>query len=108
LSVNTRLPEFVPTEVGVKVIATVHVPEAATELEVEQVVPVVAMAKGPVVVIPVKVRLAEPVLVTVTDCAVLVVPTGSDGKVGAAEKLTAGPVPPVPFKVTVCEPLGAT
>ena len=98
MSVNAKLPVFVPIDVGVNVSATVQVPDAATGLEVEQVVPEVAMAKGPMVVIPVKVRLALPVFVTVTDCAGLAVPTGSDGKVGAADKLTTAPVP-VPVKV---------
>jgi hypothetical protein len=101
LSANERLPEFVPTAVGVKVTATVQDPEAATGLEVEQVVPGAAMANGPVVPIAVKVRLALPVFVTVTVCDELVVPTGSDGKVGGAGRLTTGPVP-VPVKVTVC------
>jgi len=60
---------------GVKVIATVLEPDAATGFEVEQVVPEVAMAKGgPVMAIAVKVRLALPVFVTVTDCELLVVP----------------------------------
>jgi len=98
LSVSFRVPEFVPVEVGVKVIATVQVPDAATGLEVEHVVPELAMANGPVVPMAVKVRLALPVLVTVTVCAGLAVPTGSDGKVGAADKLTTAPVP-VPVKV---------
>jgi hypothetical protein len=99
LSVNIRLPEAVPTAVGVKVTATLQVPAAATGLEVEHVVPEVAMAKGPVVVIALKVRLALPVLVTVTVCAGLVVPTGSEGKVGTV-KLIMAPVP-VPLKSTL-------
>ena len=91
---------MVPTEVGVKVSATVQVPDAATGLEVEQVVPVVAMAKGPVVAIEVKVRLAFPLLVTVTGSWGLAVPTGSDGNVGAADKLTTAPNP-IPLKLRV-------
>ena len=103
MSVNERVPEAAPTAVGVKVSATVHVPAAATAVEVKQVVPEVAMAKGPVVAIAVKVRLEMPVFVTVTVCAGLAVPTGSDGKVGAADKLTTGPFAvPVPLKLTVC------
>ena len=89
---------MVPTEVGVKVNSTVQVPDPATGLEVEQVVPEVATAKGPVVVIEVKVRLAFPELVTVTACAGLAVPNGSDGNVGAADRVTAAPVP-VPVKL---------
>ena len=55
---NLRLPEAAPPAVGVKVIATVQEPDAATEFEVEQVVPDVAIAKGPVTPIAVKVRFA--------------------------------------------------
>lgn len=74
------------------VIATVHDPDAATEFEVEHVVPDVAIAKGPVTPIAMNVRLALPVFVTVTVCAGLVAPTGSDGKVGGAGKLTTDPL----------------
>ena len=65
LSVNERLPEAAPTAVGVKVRATVHDPDGPTGFEVEHVVPDVAIANGPVVVIAVNVRLALPVLLTV-------------------------------------------
>jgi hypothetical protein len=99
LSVNERLPDAAPPAVGVKVSATVQFPDAATGLEVAQVVPEAAIAKGPVLAIAVKVRLALPVFVTVTVCAGLAVPTGSDGKVGGAGKVTMGPVP-VPLKLT--------
>jgi hypothetical protein len=44
LSLNERLPDAVPAAVGVNVTATAQVPAAATGLEVEQVVPDVAMA----------------------------------------------------------------
>jgi hypothetical protein len=101
LSLNERLPDAAPPAVGLNVTATVQVAAAATAFEVEQVVPAVAMAKGPVAAIELRVRLALPVLVSVTVCDKLVVPTGSDGKVGDAEKLTVGPVP-VPLKLTVC------
>jgi hypothetical protein len=101
LSVNERPPEAVPTAVGVNVTATVQVAEAATGLEVEQVVPEAAIAKGPVTPMAVKVRLALPALVSVTVCEGLVVFAGSDGKVGGADKLTVGPVP-VPVNGTVC------
>ena len=74
LSVNERLPEAEPTAVGAKLTATVHVNPAVTGFEVEQVVPELTMANGPVMPIAVKVRLALPVLVRVTVCAALVVP----------------------------------
>jgi hypothetical protein len=101
LSLNERLPDAVPAAVGVNVTATVQVAAAATGFEVEQVVPEVAMAKGLVTEIAVKVRLALPVLVSVMVCDGLAVPTGSGGKVGDTDKLTVGPVP-VPLKLTVC------
>ena len=75
LSLNERLPDAEPATVGVNVTATVQVAAAATGLEVEQVVPEVAMAKGAVTAIAVKVRLALPVLVRVTAWELLVVPT---------------------------------
>ena len=93
MSVNERSPEAAPAVVGVKVTATMQVPEATTGLEVEQVVPDAAILKGPVTPMAVKVRLALPVFVSVTVCAGLVVPTGSDWKVGEADKLTVGSVP---------------
>jgi len=74
LSVNERLPDAVPTAVGMNVTATVQVAAAVTGFEVEQVVPELAMENGPVMPIAVKVRLALPVLVRVTVCAALVVP----------------------------------
>ena len=90
-----------PAAVGVKVSATVHDP-AAKEVEVEQVVPEVAIAKGSETVMAVKVRVALLVLVSVTVCAGLVVPTGSAGKVGGADKLTVGTLAvPVPVRLTV-------
>jgi hypothetical protein len=66
LSVNERLPEAVPAAVGVNVIATVQVAAEATGFEVKQVVPEVAMAKGPVAATALKVRLVLPALVSVT------------------------------------------
>jgi len=93
LSVKERLLEAAPSAVGVKVIATEQVPGAATGLEVEQVVPVGKMAKGPITPMAVKVRLALPVLLTVTLCAGLVMPTVSAGKLGGAGKLTIEPRP---------------
>jgi len=101
LSLKERLPDAVPAAVGVNVTATVQDADPPTGLEVEHVVPDATVAKGPVTLIAVKVRLAPPVLVSVTVCEGLVVPIGSDGKVGGADKLTTGPAP-VPLKLTVC------
>jgi len=76
LSVNERVPEAVPPAVGVKVTATVQVAVAATGVAVEHVVPELAMANGPVAPMAVSVRLALPVLVSVTVWELLVVPAG--------------------------------
>ena len=102
MSVNETLPDAAPPAVGVNVTATVQVAVATMGFEVEQVVPEAAIAKGPVTPMAVKVRLASPVLVTFTVCEGLVVPVGSDGKVGGADKLTTGSAIPVPLKLTVC------
>jgi hypothetical protein len=75
LSLNERLPEAAPAAVGVNVTATVQVPAAAMGFAVEQVVPEVAMAKGAVTAIVVKVRLPFPVLVRVAVWELLVLPT---------------------------------
>jgi len=75
LSVNERLPDAAPPAVGVNVTATVQVAAAATGVEVEHVVPELAMAKGPVAPTAVSVRLALPVLVRVIVWELLVVPT---------------------------------
>ena len=66
LSVNESVPVAAPPAVGVNVTATVQAPAAATAVEVEQVVPELAMAKGPVAPMAENVRLALPVLVSVT------------------------------------------
>ena len=110
LSLNDRLPDAVPAAVGVNVTATVQVAVAATGFEVEQVVPDVAMAKGPVTPTAVKVRLALPVLVSVTVCAALLVPDNWAAKVSeAGDKLTTGPAPvPVPVTAMNCGSPGAS
>lgn len=86
-----------PTAVGVNVTLIVHVPFAATELP--QVL-VTAKSPGfvPVVVILVIDKLVFPVLVRVTDCAVLATPTPVLVNVRAlAERLMAAALP-VPDK----------
>jgi hypothetical protein len=64
-----------PVAVGVKVTLIVQEPDGATGLDVEQVVPLVAIAKGVLaaMLMAVKVRLVLPVLLTVTVCGALVV-----------------------------------
>ena len=76
LSVRVRLPERLPVAVGVKVTLITQLLLAATGALVLQVVPLAAIAKSPVTAMPVKVRDAVPLLVTVTALAALVVPSG--------------------------------
>ena len=66
LSVNESVPVAAPPAVGVNMTDTVQVPDAATGAEAEQVVPELATAKGPVAPMAENVRLALPVLVSVT------------------------------------------
>jgi len=97
LSLNDRVPVSVPPVVGEKLTATVHIPPAITGAEVEQVVPDVSRTKGAVMLTDVKVRLAVPVLVSVTVCGLLVLPSNSPEKLReVGDRLTAGaPVPTV-------------
>ncbi len=74
MSLNERLPDAAAPPAGVNVTATVQVPDAATGVEVEQVVPEFAIANGPVTPMAVSIRLALPVLVRVTVWELLVVP----------------------------------
>jgi hypothetical protein len=76
LSVSVRLPERLPAAVGVNVTLITQLLLAATGALVLQVVPLAATAKSPVTAMPVKVRDAVPLLVTVTALAAPVVPTG--------------------------------
>jgi hypothetical protein len=93
LSLIETLPEALPPAVGAKSTATVQADPAATGAAVVHVVPELAMANGPVELSAVKVRRALPVLVTVTDCAALVLPDICAGKVREfVDKLTVGPV----------------
>jgi hypothetical protein len=75
LSVMVRVPVKGPVAVGVKVTLIVQEPDAVTGLEVEQVVPLVATAKGApaLMAIEAMVRPTPPVLLNVTVCAALVV-----------------------------------
>jgi hypothetical protein len=102
LSLNDSLPEAEPPVVGEKLTATVHVELAVTGFEVEHVVPELATANGPLALIAVNVKLALPMLVTITVCVALVVPDICAANVREeTDKLTTGPVP-VPVKVTAC------
>ena len=76
LSVSVRLPDRAPLTVGVNVTLITQLPLAATGALVLQVVPLASIAKSPVTAMPVKVKDAVPLLVTVTALAALVVPTG--------------------------------
>ncbi len=102
LSVIVSVPARFPVAVGIKVTATVQVAPAAT------LVPqLLVWAKSPEAAIEVMASAAVPVLLTVTACAVLVVPVVWDAKVRlVGESVTAGAgVPelaPVPLRPTVC------
>ena len=89
LSGMVRNPVLVPAAVGVKWMLIVQFAPGASDVPH---VPKPASAKSPLTISPVKVRVAVPKLVTVTNCAELVVPTACAGKVNeAGDKLTAGP-----------------
>ena len=68
MSVTEIVPVREPAAVGVKVTEIVQVPAAATEPP-----HVLVWLKSPLAAMPVIVRAADPVLVSVTDCAALAV-----------------------------------
>ena len=99
LSEMLRVPVLVPPAVGLKVTEMEQLAPAAT------LVPQALVAeKSPLAVMPEMVSAEMPVLVKVTDCAVLLVPDTWTAKVREEDdKLTAGPEGvPVPLKLTVC------
>jgi hypothetical protein len=91
-----RVPVLVPLAVGVKV--TLRVQEAlAATLEPQ----VLVSEKSPLVLMPLMLRVALPVLLRVTFCGLLLVPTACAENVNeVGERLTAGAVP-VPVRLTV-------
>jgi len=97
LSARFMVAVRVPTAVGMNVTLIVHVPLAATELP--QVL-VTAKSPGfvPVVVMPVIDKLVLPVLVKVTDCALLATPTPVLVKERAVEERVMAAALPVPDK----------
>jgi hypothetical protein len=102
LSVSQRLPGRVPLTEGVNVTLITQLPPVASDALVLQVVPLVAIAKSPVVAMVVKIRDPAPLLVTVTGLAALVVPTGWLLKLTLVVlRLMLGTVP-VPLRDTVC------
>jgi len=83
-----RAPVLVPVPVGVKWMLIVQCAPGAREAPQD---PRPASAKSPLTVSSVKVKGALPVLVTVTNCAGLVVPTACAAKDNeAGDRLTAG------------------
>jgi hypothetical protein len=103
LSVKLREALRFPVAEGVKVTLTVQVLFGATVAPVQESAPLVkSPAFTPLMATDVIVRPADPVLVTVSVCAELVVLIGWLTKSrGEAEKLTMAAVP-VPVKVTTC------
>src|SRR5439155_59393 len=98
------VPVRVPVVVGVKLTLIVQLAPAATA--VPQVPSPSIATESPLIVMLLIVSVAFPVLVSVTDCVALVVPTAWLAKVNeAGERLATGPVdvePPVPVRVAVC------
>lgn len=95
------LPERVPAAVGVKVTENTHDAPGASELP--HVLPL--NAKSPVTAMPVMLKTAWPVLLSVTLCAALVVPTfcaPKDKLLGAKATLGVAGVTPLPLSVTTC------
>jgi hypothetical protein len=89
LSVIVKAPLLEPAAVGVKVTLRVQLALAAT-LEPQ----VLVWEKSPLAVMLVMLRVALPVLLSVTLCALLLVPTACAGKVNEArERLTCGALP---------------
>jgi hypothetical protein len=98
LSVIVTLPLRVPPTVGVKVTEIVHVPAAAIEAP-----QVLLWLKSPLAAMLLIVSAADPVLVSVTVWAALLVFTNWLPKLRlVGEKDTAGAVVPVPLRATVC------
>ena len=103
LSLMVTAPVREPAAVGENVTAIVHVPEAATSVEIEQVVPA-PRAKSPLAASAVILSALLPVLVKVTDCAAAVVPTTVLPKLRLeGVSITPGAVP-VPLSVMVWLP----
>ena len=104
MSLRVTVPVRVPAAVGVNFTLIVQLAPAATELPQ---VPSPANAKSPLMTkLLLNVSVELPVLVTVTNCVALVVPTAWLAKVNeAGERLATGPLDveaPVPVRVAVC------
>jgi hypothetical protein len=100
LSVKLRVPVRVPAAEGLKVTLTVQLAltaRLAAQVELTE--------KSPLAAMPLKLRVAWPVFLSVTLWALLLEPTGSDENVSeAGEGLAAGTDPevtPVPVRLTV-------
>ena len=91
-----RVPVLLPMAEGLKVTLTVQLEEA------ERLEPQVFVSeKSPLMLSPLMMSAAVPVFLSVTLCALLLVPTGSDEKVSeVAERLAPGTAP-VPVRLIV-------
>lgn len=97
LSVTVNVPVRDPLATGLKVTVTVQLAPAAREVPQAS-----DCEKSPLVEKPVRVNAAVPVLVRITSCAVLLVPTFWLAKLRlAGDNFAAGAVP-VPVSPTVC------
>ncbi len=104
MSLSVTAPVRVPVAAGVKFTLIVQLAPAAT---VPAQLPSPANAKSPLITkLPLNVSVELPVLVSVTNCTALVVPTVWLANASeAGERLTTGPVDveaPVPVRVAVC------
>ena len=98
LSVIAMPPSRDQAAVGLKVTVIVHDDPAATVPEVQLLV----CEKSPLTSMSLTVKLAVPVLLTVTDCVALLFPTSTPVKLRlAGDSVTAGATP-VPLNATLC------
>ena len=96
-SITTIVPVRLPTEVGVNVTTTVHVPVLATST-----VQLLVWAKSPVARMLLTVICPFPVLVNTIDWGALVLPTDCEAKLRLVGLKLAAEAMPVPPRVTVC------
>lgn len=99
LSVTVRVPARLPAAVGLKVKLIVQLPPTATAAE-QALVAAKSPALAPETATALTVSAAVPVLVTVTVCAGLVLPTSCPANAAGVERPATGAVP-VPFRLTV-------
>ena len=102
LSPARRRPVVVPAAFGLKVTAMAQLAPPLTKLP-----QVLVWEKSPAVPMALITSVTVPVLVSLTVRALLLAPTGTVGKVSEeGDKLTSGPIVPVPLKVPFAGTIG--